>query len=301
MRFTAFGPPGAPQIVTAAAIARGHVIDHDNPEVAYIRTCTFPLYRDAGLDLALKLWHRDVPTLPPFKDTLLYDNKMRQSAHSALSRFMPLTGVITDMDFALGAASTMAYPFVSKSSRGAGSHNVRLIRTREEAEAEIRAAFGAGIKAHRELQRGYLIWQEFIEGNDHDIRVVINGDNAYGLIRYNRSKDVPFASGSGKRDVITDISEAFDTAESPEWWWQARKSFETAREIAAALGTRWACFDFVFRGERCYVLEISFSWVESAYADCPCFDLATLEPNGHTAAEWATFAVMEMERLHAAR
>lgn len=296
MRFTCFGPPGAPQQVAAAAHARGHVIDHENPEVGYVRTCTFPPYRDAGLSLIGRLHERGIPTLPRYEDSLLYDDKRAQV--DVLEDWLPHTGVITNADFARGAAQTMALPFVSKSARGAGSKNVRLIRTREEAEAEIRAAFGPGIKAHRELQQGYLIWQEFIEGNDHDVRVVINGDHAYGLIRYNRSAEQPFASGSGKVAVIDSFEwRHLSSREDQRDKHNTRRAFEMAREISAALSTRWACFDFVFRGERCFVLEISFSWVEAAYLDCPCFDLATLEPNGHTAREWATFAVEEMERL----
>jgi hypothetical protein len=131
-----------------------------------------------------------------------------------------------------------------------------------------------------------LIWQEFIADNDHDIRVCLCGDNLFGLKRWIRSPDMPFASGSGKRETIKSLSDPL-----------IRAAFKMTVEISEAIGARWVCYDFVFRDGVPLVLEMSFSWVEKAYDECVCFDRKTLQKNGRTAASWAEFAVDELERI----
>src|SRR5262249_26757951 len=119
---------------------------------------------------------------------------------------------------------------------GAGSQNVRLVRNRHEAEAVCRQAFGVGFpaapgylddartrlrhiggwkefcqklkrvpesvvstiryKRYGPRQRGYVLFQEFMPGNDYDTRVTIIGNRAFGAVRHNRPNDFR-ASGSG--------------------------------------------------------------------------------------------------------
>lgn len=288
---TILEPQNAGRSIAAAAEKRGHeifLLDRGmvkNPDVAYFRTCTFAPWKDRALKGIAAMHAIGVPTLPSFNDAQLYDDKAAQIG--PLKTWLPKTYLIGDGQAAAKIAAEMSFPFISKSRHGAASRNVRLIETRNQAANEIQYAFGAGIPLKGGVQRGYLIWQEFIEGNQHDIRVVLCGENLFGLKRFNREK-VPFASGSGKRETIRKLNDP-DT----------RRAFETASYIARELGTRWACFDFVFRAGRVYCLEISFSWVEKAYNECPCFDRETLEPNGRMASAWADFAVDELESLAA--
>ena len=126
------------------------------------------------------------------------------------------------------------YPLVCKLRRGAGSSNVRLVRTLAEAKAHCKAAFGRGIAATsgylynaktrihnvsnakdlwdklkrmilqgRNIRRmfprekGYVLFQKFIAGNTFDTRVNIVGNRAWAQIRHVRPGDFR-ASGSGQ-------------------------------------------------------------------------------------------------------
>lgn len=286
---------GAGAAVAQAATKRGHTIADSvaAADVVYARTCTFDPWRTRALDLLTEARALDKPSLPGPLAILLYDDKVAQVAH--LGPWLPHTVVIRDAEAAEDALGGMHLPFISKAAVGAASQNVRLVRTKEEARAEIVAAFRDGIPLARGSKRspkpitrqiGYLLWQEFIHA-DFDVRVVINGPYAYGLRRWVRSADQPFASGSGKRDVIVSLE---DDA-------SAVRAFHAADQISKALGLRWACYDFVQTASRTFVLEVSFSWVEKAYAECPLFDRGTLKKTGATAAGWASIAVEEMERL----
>jgi glutathione synthase/RimK-type ligase-like ATP-grasp enzyme len=101
----------------------------------------------------------------------------------------------------------LSYPFISKASQGAGSSNVRLIKDEKQAKSEIQSAFSSsGIPCHFNLrQKGYLLWQEFVPGNDFDWRVIIIGKaKRCGLLlkRFNKP-DTGFASGSHRFEYIT--------------------------------------------------------------------------------------------------
>jgi len=288
---TILEPHGAGRAVAEAATKRGHEIvlldsgvTSPHPDVGYFRTCTNEKWKARMLAGIAGMQAIGVPTLPSFENAKLYDDKAAQMA--PLGPWLPRTSFITSDTEAAELAPHMSYPFVSKSREGAQSRNVRLIETPSQAAKEIQSAFGpSGIQLSIGSQRGYLLWQEFVEGNPHDIRVIRCGQHLFGLKRYNR-EHVPFASGSGKREPIT-------TLDDPN----TRLAFASAVDITEHVGTRWACFDFVFRAGRALCLEISFSWVEKAYDDCPCFDCDSLAPNGLTAASWAEFAVDELERL----
>lgn len=290
MKIGAFYAPRSARKAKAVSEAierRGHelidlVQSEARPDAAYIRTFTVPPWRERTINALREMTAMAVPTVPAPCAVQLYDDKAAQVA--ALAPWLPATDVIRSAERAESMLERMAYPFISKSRQGASSRNVRLIRSAEQARKEIALAFGPGIEAKYETQRGYLIWQEFIEGNAGDVRVCIAGDSAFGIERGNRDA-VPFASGSGRLKTIA----AVDTA-------RRAQAFRMADEIAAALNSRWCCFDFVFRGERAYCLEVSFSWVEKAYDACPLFDRALLEPIGRTAEAWADLVVDELER-----
>lgn len=284
MRFsTIFDPQNAGRKVHEAAVRRGHIHDDASPEVAYVRTINYGPWKSISLGKLAELHRRKVPSVPGYADSLVYDDKRPQVR--LLAPWSPATRLITDprdVD-----PSAMTFPFVSKSAEGSASKNVRLIRSEVEARAEADAVFGSGLTVSQGSQIGYLIWQDFVPGNDRDVRVVVNGSRLYGLYRGNRD-NVPFASGSGRLTSIASLDDVETLA-----------AFEIADEIAEAIESRWCCFDFVFQLGQPLVLEVSFSWSERAYTDCVVFDRETLEPTGETAAAWAEFAVDEMERLAA--
>lgn len=197
--------------------------------------------------------------VPEYRSSVLYDDKIEQSRQ--LSRWMPRTYYFSTP----GAArrfldSDPAFPFMSKSSEGASSHNVRLIRNMDEARLEVRHAFSdLGIKCrYSQVQRGYLLWQEFIAGNRGDIRIIAIGRQRLVLKRGNRD-DRPMASGSGKLTPIT--KKNFDQ--------DCEQALSVANQFFAQEGMNWCGIDMVKdqRG-RWYILECTVGWTLNGYYEC---------------------------------
>lgn len=289
---------GSGAAVATEAVLRGHSIVETTAkaDAVYARTCTFDPWRTRALELVAAAASLGKASLPTARDARLYDDKVAQVP--VLKKWLPKTHVITDPADAAKAAEDLRFPFISKAAVGAASQNVRMVHTKGEAAAEVMMALkGPGIPLAKgsarspkpiTMQRGYLLWQEFIATEDGtDIRVVINGDVSYGLRRFIRSADKPFASGSGKREIIRDLEHDYAAA----------RAFGMANRIADECGFRWACFDFVQTTFETYVLEVSFSWVEHAYAECPLFHRKTLLPTGEKASVWPRLAVQVLEEL----
>ena len=125
------------------------------------------------------------------------------------SRWMPRTWLLSSREGAEKTLAGMDFPFLSKSKRGHQSKNVRLIKDKASAEKEIDMIFsGDGIPVcYGFYQKGYLLWQEFLPGNQNDWRVVIIAKR-FGYVekRYNRD-DVPFASGNKRYDVTLKLTD----------------------------------------------------------------------------------------------
>ena len=184
------------------------------------------------------------------------------------------------------------YPKVFKLRNGAGSDNVRLVKTRREASRLISRAFGGGFSQYgawtnlkervrkfrhgktaswdvikgivrlvhtTEYSRvtgreiGYIYFQDFIPDNDHDIRVVIVGDRAFAIKRLVRNGDFR-ASGSGN---ILYNKELFNDG-----------IIKLSFELAEKLQTQCIAFDFVYRSINPILLEISYGFSPSGYDRC---------------------------------
>jgi len=269
---------GVGDIIRKRALDRGHMLDPMHPQAAFFRLTN---YGDTGMNDFKRAIQRGIPTVPEYVASVYYDDKLAQA--SALKSWIPETRVY----FAPPDAVPFAYPFISKTSHGSGSKNVRLIENERQARAEIDLTFGRGIPCNRGPQTGYLYWQEFIAGNDGDVRVCITGDHMFGLRRMNHPGRV-MASGSGRCQPIDALTP------------RDRDAFVMADEIARKIGSRWCCFDFVFSPGRVYCLEVSFAWTEDAYNGCLTFDRETLKRDGRSAKDWPEFAVDELERIAAA-
>lgn len=147
--------------------------------------------------------------------------------------------VFFDAQVALDWIAGTSFPKVFKLRRGAGSLNVRLVRTAAEARRLVHRAFGRGFRPvpgylqdastkfrkarlakdiggrlrrlpsvlrdisrrNRELslERDYAYFQDFIPGNTFDTRVTVIGNRAIAYTRGVRTNDFR-ASGSGKND-----------------------------------------------------------------------------------------------------
>jgi glutathione synthase/RimK-type ligase-like ATP-grasp enzyme len=198
-------------------------------------------------------------------DTLEYEDKLLQ-ASTISPAWMPRTYIITKPDDALRRLNSIDLPFISKSKTGSASRNVRFIETRKQAEKEIEAAFGTtGLVAPHKLgegvQRGYLLWQEFLPNNAYDYRVCKIGDSYMMLRRHNR-EDLPFASGSGRVEPVTELDdETASVLEFSTWFFKA-------------IDTKWCGIDVVKdKDGRWKVLETTIGWSQPAYSECRFFDL----------------------------
>lgn len=200
--------------------------------------------------------------IPNYISSVLYDDKLEQSRHFA--KWMPLTRQFTTPGSAkkfLNAGPKM--PFISKTSEGAGSHNVRLIQTSADALTEIRHAFSdLGIRIKYGLeQRGYLLWQEFVPGNPGDIRVLAIGTQRLVMRRTNRP-DRPFASGSGNVQPVTKLDDELISA------------LQFANAFFKEHKQTWCGIDLVYdhARKRWLLLETTVGWTLHAYYECAFFN-----------------------------
>ncbi len=105
-------------------------------------------------------------------------------------------------------------------------------------------------------QKNYVLFQEFLSGNEFDTRVTVIGDRAFAFRRFNRPGDFR-ASGSG---CLCHDPSAIDL-----------KCIRAAFEAARKLGSQSMAFDYLFRGDQRepVAVEISYCYANWAVQDCP--------------------------------
>jgi glutathione synthase/RimK-type ligase-like ATP-grasp enzyme len=202
------------------------------------------------------------------------------------------------------------YPLVFKLRRGAGSINVRLVPDQQTGVKLVKHMFGRGIRSRPLLEvgkrtlararkviarheavgprllrvlrrwwqlllkpvreRGYVLFQEYIPGNDHDLRVTVIGHRVFTFRRDVRPNDFR-ASGSG---LIRHLNES----EVP------RDAVEVSLHISHRLGFQSMAYDYVRdpKSKNLRLLEISCVFVAEAIHDCPGYlDNGTTWRAGH--------------------
>lgn len=236
-----------------------------------------------------------IHVFPSTKTCWHYDDKVGQKyLLEAIEAPLVPTHVFYDRKKALEWAGTTTFPKVWKLRGGAGSQNVRLARTYEQARRYIDRSFGRGWgharfnalkerlwhfrrdrtwqsflgiargvarsivphEKHRHLraERGYVYFQDFVPDNDFDIRVVTIGDRAFAIKRHTRDGDFR-ASGSGR------IS--YEASEIPI------DCITLSFEISEKLEAQAMAYDFVFSGDRILLIEISYAFSIPGYVPCP--------------------------------
>lgn len=209
MKLWLYGDPaGWGEALSAVALERGHDArlfsgpNEPDDGAVFVHMHHHPDNRERDKALMVALAKRsELRLCPGPRAAALYDDKAAQWQH--LGKWMPKTEIVTKMRDVNRAIGRLRLPLVSKTSEGAGSKNVRLVSTRVEALIEARDALkGKGIACHYgQAQKGYLLWQEFLRGNEYDFRVIAIGRERLILRRGNRD-DRPMASGSGKEMPI---------------------------------------------------------------------------------------------------
>lgn len=203
-----------------------------------------------------------------------YDDKIAQtSLFKANDIPHPTTHVFFDIEPALRWIGQADFPIVAKLATGAGSENVTLIENPDQAKRLARRLFrrfyqvlpGTGRfalpfspKARRdkgfEPQAGYVFFQEFLEGNAFDTRVVIIGRRAFAFRRINRKNDFR-ASGSGDID--------FNPGEIDP------RFIRLAFDCALKLGMQTCAIDGLYRRGEPVIGEVSYTFVSGVVNKCP--------------------------------
>ena len=227
-----------------------------------------------------------------------YDDKVGQKylLESIGAPLVP-SYVFFDKDSAMEWIDNTEYPKVFKLRSGAGSQNVRLVETKEEAEKLCRKSFGKGfvsisgyfvdakakvrkIKTMTEFmeklkrlpnsvsnvltarrlfpkEKGYIYFQDFLPDNKFDTRITIIGDRAFGFTRNTRPNDFR-ASGSGDIDYNIDRID--------------KRCIKIAFNTVQRMKTQSLAFDFIFNEEKNPKIgEISYCYQNKAVYDCPGF------------------------------
>ncbi len=225
----------------------------------------------------------------PDRDTCWhYDDKVAQAfLLPAVGIPMPKTWVWFDWPAAREWLHTAPYPLVLKLAGGASSANVRLVRSAEEAGMWLDRLFGLGVgnleppprpwslrrrlraaaksllvgqpltEAQQHpwpLHRNYVLFQEFLPGNDWDTRVMAIGNRVFGFRRFNRPNDFR-ASGSHLMDYDpAAISLDF-----------VRLAFLTAQRLRL----QCCAMDGLWKEGQAVLTEISYTTAPFVIHDCP--------------------------------
>jgi glutathione synthase/RimK-type ligase-like ATP-grasp enzyme len=230
---------------------------------------------------------------PDFNTCWHFDDKVGQKyLFESIGAPFVSTHVFYTKHEALDWIQKTSFPKVFKLRGGAGSSNVKLARTRRNAKKLTRKAFGRGFpqldrvgyfkekfreyrmgldrlgllrgiyrllfgfefSRMRGREKGYVYFQDFIPGNQFDIRVVVIGDKAFGLKRMVRKNDFR-ASGSG--------SIIYNKKEIDE------RCVKIAFDVNEKLKAQSIAYDFVFdKNNEPLIVEISYGYTALAYDKC---------------------------------
>jgi glutathione synthase/RimK-type ligase-like ATP-grasp enzyme len=223
--------------------------------------------------------HMGKLVVPNYNTIWHFESKIAQSYLFALEQVpTPATIASSDPEDAAEQLQESRMPLVFKRSEGAASKHVRLVRSvrggmrlwqkafcgRKYHECRARGGprwktiLGIGLQrwfweflAHYWRDRepaGYLYWQEYVPGNDADLRITVIGDRyAYGFWRRNRPGDFR-ASGSGRIDLERPVPE---------------EPLRYCLELNRRLGFDSMAYDILFREGRFLITEMSHGYLDS--------------------------------------
>lgn len=243
--------------------------------------------------LLFALEQKGIKVFPDFKTGWHFDDKVGQKyLLEALDVPFVSSYVFYTKDEALKWIKTVQFPKVFKLRGGAGSSNVKLIKSKREAKHIIQKAFNRGFKPFdsrryfkeklrlfkegkdnkgllkgiygilfsrkmqrlRPVQNGYVYFQDFIPNNKYDIRVVIVNNKAFAIKRLVRKNDFR-ASGSG--NIIYDKSQIDERCVSLSF------------RINESLSAQSIAFDYIFdSNNNPLIVEISYGFKAKVYDDC---------------------------------
>lgn len=241
------------------------------------------------------LEHAGIKVFPDFRTGWHFDDKVAQKyLLEAIKAPLVPSYVFYDKKQALAWAKNTSYPKVFKLKGGAGATNVKLVMNQEEALKLIKKAFGSGISQFDRLgnleeryykyksgqdtllgvfkgigrlvvptnfsrnqppEKGYVYFQDFLQGNDSDLRVIVIGNKACALKRFVRKNDFR-ASGSGLLDYK---KESID-----------KRCVELAFKVNRKIKAQSISYDFAYDSDNNpLIIEISYGFPFSFCDPCP--------------------------------
>jgi len=235
------------------------------------------------------------PVFPDFNTGWHFDDKVGQKyliEALGIREFVP-TWVYYNKSDAMTWAMNATFPKVFKLRIGAGSQNVKLIRSVHEAKRMIHRAFGVGLSPYdawgslkeryrkfrmgkaewKEVvkgiirmalappyaqvmgrEKGYVYFQEFMPNNQFDIRIIVIDGKAFALKRFVRKNDFR-ASGSG--------SFKYEREEFDE------RCVSQSFDYTARLGAQCVAYDYVFdKYNDPRLIEINYGFSPPGYDNC---------------------------------
>jgi len=230
---------------------------------------------------------------PDYNTAWHFDDKVAQKyLLEAIGAPLANSYVFYSRDEAKAWADKTDFPKVFKLRKGAGSDNVRLVKSKRGAYHLIRKAFGRGFKQYEGWnnlkeryrkyrlgktslwnvvkgiirlarptryarltgkEKGYVYFQDFIPGNEYDIRIIVINDKAFAIKRLVRVNDFR-ASGSG---FILYEKEHFD-----------EETVRLAFEVSDKLKGQCMTYDFVYLDGKPLIVEISYGFDMVGYDPC---------------------------------
>lgn len=247
--------------------------------------------------LVLSVEKMGLKVFPNINSCWSFDDKIGQKyILEAIGAPLVPSYVFYDEAEALDWIKKTDFPKVFKLRCGAGSTNVRLVKSKRAAEIICNKAFRRGFKpvagyftdvsvrlkkakrisdyfqkirrmpsvisriylsnSHRSREKGYIYFQDFIPNNEYDTRVVVIGNRAFAFRRFVRKNDFR-ASGSGQVDLNPSNINL--------------KAISISFDIAQKLKTQSVAFDFLSdENKNPLIVEMSYGFTPGgSVKDCP--------------------------------
>lgn len=233
-----------------------------------------------------------IPVFPDQKTCWHYDDKIKQHWLLKVHNYPVVDSwIFYDKGKAIEWAQKTTYPKVFKLRGGAGSSNVLLVKSLGQALVIIKRSFGRGNKQgsfglmneliiknydlwrllrnrvkiirnflvdrenqqHWQVDKNYVYFQEYLPGNEFDIRVTTAGNRVHAFRRFVRRGDFR-ASGGDRWDLDPLKIE--------------QKVIKTALEISKNLGFQAMAYDFIYDkyGDP-RIIEMSYLYGKAGYPD----------------------------------
>lgn len=256
---------------------------------------------------------------PDFHTAWHFDDKLGQKyLLESIGAPMAPSYIFFNKQTALQWIEKTDFPKVFKLRKGSGSAHVKLVKSKSKAKKLVKTAFSKGFSQYDKVanlqdrwykyrkgktgfwqvvkgilrfgrttrfartmgnEKGYIYFQDFIEGNEYDIRVIVIAGKAFAIKRLVRENDFR-ASGSGHV-----LYEKYHFDEDT-----IRLSFEIAEKVRS----QCLAIDYVFQKGKPLILELSYGFAEEVYYPCVGYWTSDLSwnPGAFDAQGWMVEALL---------